>query len=501
MSSSSTPSSSKTSNDDDVNNDVGGILLSLPQCDMERPDSDIKNNNNNNNNNSMNNNETNKKSMKTTTKKTDLVLFQLPSNSGSSNTNIVNDLWEGRCQIYANNSSACIVTPSTSLQLVTVGSSNAMVLWEKGAKKDNEEEGKESPMKRLKKSGEGQDNTTTTTTTTTTSNKNITNCRLVQPGGSGSSFLVGQSNELDPNELSRFFTTTSKTSSGVSTSTSTSELCNLFQVAPGQIRYAMLYVPTVVSYYNNNNEDEDEDTIEYWQLVPEEEVLFGQQALVETLCEEDDVDDDDNEMTIDDMTIKVSQRLLPLLMDMGTDNTKSNNDDNINNNINNNKEKRSLAIARKTLLLASSSLSSHTTTSKKNNRPQKQKYKPNTSKIAFYVLRDLFMKYPSYAWPDLVDKWSTRLPIGEQYERITSTTEWIEDTKVCGGLIPNQLTFSPSPSSSSSDNNNDESDNKNKNNNNNNNSSNSNSNSSKGVIRLVNPHSVLIWMGDDIKNK
>jgi hypothetical protein len=487
----SSTSASSSKNNDDVN-DVGGILLSLPQCDMERPDSDNKNN-------KMNVGETNKKSMKTTTKKIDLVLFQLPSSS----TGTVNDLWEGRCQIYANNSSACLVTPSTSLQLVTVGSSNAMVLWEKGndqnnnnkkKKNRNDEEGEESPMKRLKKSAERQDNgndNTTTTTTTTTSN-NITNCRLVQPGGSGSSFLVGQSNELDPNELSRFFTTVEKNStrktSAASTTISTSELCNLFQVAPGQIRYAMLYVPTVVSYYNNENKDEHEDDegmIEYWQLVPEEEVLFGQQALVETLCEEDD--DHDNEMTIEAMTTKVSQRLLPLLMDMKTNGTKGNNDDN-NSSINNNKEKRSLAIARKTLLLASSSLLEHT---KKN-----RKYKPNTSKIAFYVLRDLFMKYPSYAWSDLVDKWSTRLPIGEQYERITSTTEWIEDTKVCG-LIPNQLTFSPS--SSSSDNNIDETDTNN--NNNNNNNSSSSSNSGKGVIRLVNPHSVLIWMGDDKKNK
>ena len=112
------------------------------------------------------------------------------------------------------------------------------------------------------------------------------------------------------------------------------------------------------------------------------------------------------------------------------------------------------------------------------------------------------MNYPSYAWSDLVDRWSTRLPIGEQYERITSTTEWIEDTKVCG-LIPNQLTFTPSSSSSSDNNNIDESNTNNNNSNSNNINSNSSNNStnSKGVLRLVNPHSVLIWMGDDKKKK
>jgi len=96
------------------------------------------------------------------------------------------------------------------------------------------------------------------------------------------------------------------------------------------------------------------------------------------------------------------------------------------------------------------------------------------------VLRDLFMKYPSYAWSDLIEKWSTRLPIGEQYERITSTTEWIQDKNI--GLIPNQLTFALLS--------NDDEDNK---------SDNNNNSSSKGVIRLVDPHSVLIWMDD--KNK
>lgn len=91
------------------------------------------------------------------------------------------------------------------------------------------------------------------------------------------------------------------------------------------------------------------------------------------------------------------------------------------------------------------------------------------------------MKYPSYAWSDLVEKWSARLPLGEQYERITSTTEWIEDKIV--GLIPNQLIFSSSSSSVL------------KNDDNVNDKESETNNNTKGVIQLVNPHSVLIWIG------
>lgn len=473
-------STSSKKNDDDGGG--GGILLSLPRCDMERPDSGLGNTDNKR----FNDIET-KISIKTTAKKADLVLFQLPKsnseNDGNISSKIVDDLWEGRCQIFANNRSASIVTPSTSLQLITVGSSNTMILWKKEEKKNKKTDngrGEESPMKRLKKGEHDDDNNdddVNNDNDTSTNSTIIKNCRLVQPGGSGSSFLVGQSNKLNPNELSRFFIETANSSSN-SILTSTSELCNLFQVSPTQLRYAMLRIPAVVSSVHNDDDNDDDDKEEYWELVPEEEVLFGQQALVETLCEEDDDEDADEspslKMTIKTMIDEVSQRLLPLLME--NDNTKRYNGDDNNKNINNSKERRSLAIARKTLLLASSSLSS----SSKKTDCHRRRFKPDTSKIAFYVLRDLFMKYPSYAWSDLIEKWSTRLPIGEQYERITSTTEWIQDKNI--GLIPNQLTFALLS--------NDDEDNK---------SDNNNNSSSKGVIRLVDPHSVLIWMDD--KNK
>jgi len=163
-----------------------------------------------------------------------------------------------------------------------------------------------------------------------------------------------------------------------------------------------------------------------------------------------------------------------------------------------NKEQRSLAIARKTVLLASSS--SYAKNNKLNDF--NRRFRPDASRIAFYVLRDLFLKYPSYAWSDLSELWSTRLPVGERYEKITSTTEWIEDEKMGGhgGLVPNQLTFSSASGTAGV-----VGDSNGSNNNNNNNDEITASKSkkgdddfgnNKGVLSLVNPHAVLIWRGN-----
>jgi hypothetical protein len=464
------------------------ILLSLPQCDMERPDSGgskigsavgVGNSTNKN------------KSVKTTAKRADLVLFELPKfEKGTSRK----DLLAGRCKILGNGRCASLVTPSTSLQLVTVGSSNALVVWNKDnasngtndtnyASSDHDNPGKESPTKRRKFAS--------------TTPATVTPCRLIQPGGSGSSFLVGQPRDFDPMELSHFFATLQLPSSDgdatVTNSISTHELCKLFQVAPKQIWDAMLWIPSVVSY-----EDVNSNGKEMWMSVPEEEVLFGQRALVETLCEEDDVSkydegDDKNlgDETIESMAVKVRRRLLPLLLETTSSDTRNGVSD---------KESRSLAIARKTVLLSSSS-SYSTKIKNKQLNDVSSTFRPDASRIAFYALRDLFLKYPSYAWSDLSAQWSTRVPLGERYERITSTTEWIEDEKMGGhgGLVPDQLVFSSSSpafggkggigenNSSSSNITNDE------NHPDNGKTKKNDFFNSKAVLSLVDPQTVLAW--------
>jgi len=488
----------------DRREDTRGILLSLPQCDMERPDSGV--NKTGRNGIGIGNK---KKSMKTTAKRADLVLFELPQ---TKKGNLRKDLLEGRCKILANGQFASLVTPSTSLQLVTVGTSNALVVWKKDntidgnndtnhAPSDRADTGEESPMKRRR--------------IATAISSTVAPCRLIQPGGRGCSFLVGQPHDLDPKELSHFFakqhvTTPSITHDNAATtvSVSTSELCNLFQVAPNQIWKAMLWIPSVVSKNEDtkSNGKEGKEKEETWQLVPEEEVLFGQRVLVETLCEDDDnfgnhyddcdgkkLGDESTIVTMETMSVKVSRRLLPLLMETSSS---------ITGNSGSDKEHRCLAIARKTVLLASSSSYSTKTKNKLNdfNRP----FRPDASRIAFYALRDLFLKYPSYAWSDLSEKWSTRLPLGERYERITSTTEWIEDEKIDGHgrLVPNQLIFSSSApalvgggvigDSNNSSSNNSSNDEKNLDNSK---SKKNDFGNSKAVLSLVDPQAVLIWRG------
>ena len=71
---------STTSND--KKDDVGDILLSLPQCDMERPDGDANNSGSTGTGTGTGIVNTKiKKSMKTTAKRADFVLFQLPKNN------------------------------------------------------------------------------------------------------------------------------------------------------------------------------------------------------------------------------------------------------------------------------------------------------------------------------------------------------------------------------------------------------------------------------------
>lgn len=467
----------------DANNDnteeIRATLLCLPQCDVERPANGVsqtgstgigvgniigKGNDRNKNN-----------SMKTTTKRADLVLFEMPK---CKKGDYRKDLLEGRCKILANGQYASLVTPSTSLKLVTVGTSNALIVWNK----DDVNPGEEHLKKRRK-----TDTTIKTTTTTM-----VGPSRLIQPGGSGSSFLVGQPRDLDPMELSQFF---EKRQAGrpdgdatTIASISTKELCNKFQVAPNEIWEAMLWIPSVVSNYEDINSisKEGKEREESWQLVPEEDVLFGQRALLETLCEDDD---ESTTTTVETMAVKVSRRLLPLLLDRGAPET---------GNSNAEKEDRCLAIARKTVLLSSSSSYSTKTEKKLNdfNRP----FEPDASRIAFYALRDLFLKCPTYSWSDLSNQWSTRLPLGEKYESITSTTEWIEDEKIGGhgGLVPNQLVFSSSAPSlvgrgGSGDGNYSSKDDVK-----NHDSSTSKLNdvgNCKSFLSLVDPQAVLVWMG------
>mmetsp|Transcript_39327 Transcript_39327/g.95121 ORF Transcript_39327/g.95121 Transcript_39327/m.95121 type:complete len:286 (-) Transcript_39327:123-980(-) len=221
----------------------------------------------------------------------------------------------------------------------------------------------------------------------------------------------------------------------------------------------------------------------YWQLVPEEEVLYGQKALVQMLVEGDGDDDDDdmegkhdNEKSLveklDILTDKVSERLLPILLEHESEQAQQQqaDDPSSSSSWSSSRTERSKAIARKTILLAETKTQkgkirhpnhcrlgggAESSGGGESSTLLRSNIRIDPNIIAFYVLRDLFMEQPSYNVSEMLTKWSTRLPFGEKYDRIvpddssttatattatmnTVTTEWLKDRKI----IPNQLTIS-----------------------------------------------------------
>jgi Sister chromatid cohesion protein Dcc1 len=394
-----------------------GILLSLPQSDL--PNKPTKPST----------------SSITATKKADLVLFQLPTSE-----QFQKDLYEGNCQILANSKSASLVSSTTSYKLVTVGTSNTLVVWKDGKKpkknkiEDDDDPSLSTPTKRIKPTSL------------------VTSCRLIQPGGSGASFLVGQQQNVNPNDLCRWFEQRRQQHNGTAGGmVATSTLCNLFQASKVEILSALSKVAIIVAIQQSSEE-------QYWQLVPDEEVMLGQRALTELLVEETMLEDYNTALRLEDVANGISERLLQLLWDQDTK---------VDAHLGTNEE-RSLAIARKTAFLAQTNQSKRSYSSKMVHLdPDKVWYQNvtnlwyddmlqcfnssffimlcvyvcgccwflfSTTKVAFYVLRDLFLQCPNYVISDLVQKWEARLPMGEIFEKCM-TLEWLQEC----GLVPDQL--------------------------------------------------------------
>jgi hypothetical protein len=145
---------------------------------------------------------------------------------------------------------------------------------------------------------------------------------------------------------------------------STSTLSNHFQTSSLHIRQALSQIANVVVVSTTPatataavaavaEEEEHVHNDEVWQLVAEEEILYGQKALVQLLCEEQDAIIEN--MPLQEMAQSISERLLPLLMEQhppppppppSTANTSPA----ISNS--NTTEQRSLAIAEKTIWMA-----------------------------------------------------------------------------------------------------------------------------------------------------
>jgi hypothetical protein len=414
----------------------------------------------------------------------DLVLFQVPS--------CMDEMLAGKCQILANHESASLVSPTQSIQLVTVGTSNSLVVW--------------------KRQSRHQEQKNTAVTTTTSNNydkeenkannedevasskraKTVTSCRLIQPGGSGASFLVGQTNPLRHDELLHFFAPNGgiggasfsplhrsqqhhqiSNNNKVIRRYSTSTLSNLFQCSDVEMEEALSQIPTIVAFGldgQDRSTNSPSPSTTYWQVVPDEEVLSGQQALVQMLVEEDDNDEERDEVEmdvitkLDQLTNKVSERLLPILLEHESEEQGENSHDDEALSGNrasasaSSRTERSKAIARKTILLAEKTTSNtgkkrHPNHCRISNNSKSIRVDPSI--IVFYVLRDMFISQPSYEVSDFIKTWTARLPFGDDFERIvmsddvdnhhgfgdnnlginTVTMEWLKDHKI----IPDQL--------------------------------------------------------------
>jgi hypothetical protein len=289
-----------------VSDDSGnsGILLSLPQSDL--PNKSAKSS----------------PSSNVIPKTADLVLFQLPTSE-----QFQQDLYEGKCQILANNKSASLVSPISSYKLVTVGTSNTLVVWEDDKKQkekcqkhlEDVEPSSSPPTKRIKPTS------------------SVTSCRLIQPGGSGASFLVGQACAVNPSDLSQWFEQRRQQHDGTGPDimVATSILCNLFQASKVEVLSALSQIAIIVAIQRGGDE-------QYWQLVSEEEVMLGQRALAELLVEETMLEDYNTALRLEDVAKGISERLVQLLWDQ---------DSQVDAQLGTNEE-RSLAIARKTAFLA-----------------------------------------------------------------------------------------------------------------------------------------------------
>lgn len=343
---------------------VDGLLLSLPQSDL--PIKSIHSSKGSFGSAAGIDNHISS-SATTTTKKADLVLFQLPSLSNNNDKQFQQDFLHGNCHIVASNQSASLVAPLSSYKLVTIGTSNSLVVW-----KDDNAASKKSSKKSNSSDDDDDDSTTMSsppawkrpkTTTTCTTLLPVTSCRLIQPGGSGSSFLVGQPHSVEPSDVLQWFeqqrqrrqqqqtkknSTTTTTASTTSMGVSTKTLANLFQASPVELQVALSQIANIVAVQQQQQPTEVEQLEQYWQLITDENVLLGQRALTEYVVEESAtvVQDMNYYLRLDDVVKGVAERLVQLMWPDDDDDHHGDGDDVYS------REDFALAIARKTAFLA-----------------------------------------------------------------------------------------------------------------------------------------------------
>jgi hypothetical protein len=294
--------------------DAEGQLLFLPQSDLKR------------------------------STRPNLVLMALPSSSASR---LQQAFQEGDCKLVTNSKSSALVLPETSYDLTTIGTSNTLVVYPKTTSIE-EAASPNNPMKRIK-----LDN-----------NKNRQACRLIQPGGSGSSFLSLQPKKslTDPiRSLLQDETTKYKES----------DLALELQCSLVEIENALETLPCITV------------DVGHVQLLTEEQLWQAKRSMVETLCEEPDAEDE--QVPPEEFHDLVEKRIAP-----------PNDEDGASDNW-------ASAVASKIVILACAP-----TSASSSSRRHFDKHK-----IALWALQELVLTSRRSTWPldELLSTWQTRLPL------------------------------------------------------------------------------------------
>ena len=202
-----------------------------------------------------------------TNKKGNFVLVQLPD---------MERLWTKQepqdkesSYLLASNQSSAVVVGDKSFSICTVGSSNTFILVPPSpsdASNDADDADKE----------DANDNNHNTINTATSNNKRskpnppIRPTRLVKPGGSGAFFLeaTDHHHKLNSDQI-RALLLQQENQQGLSVT----ELSHRLQYAPAEIEKVLKTMPVVC---NGNKK---------YSLLPEDVLLQGQRAVLETLCE------------------------------------------------------------------------------------------------------------------------------------------------------------------------------------------------------------------------
>jgi hypothetical protein len=263
-----------------------------------------------------------------------------------SSDHVKKALIDGECKLMTNSKSSALVLPTTSYSLTTIGTSNSLVVFPQQATSTSglPDDGdiSESPPKRTKLSK---------------SNYEIQTCRLIQPGGSGASFLSLQRKMISAEAIRSLL----QDSVSKKESFAPSDLAQKFQCSSPEVYQALESLPCVIL-----------SSKEIIYLLDEEHILQAKRSLVETLCEEKE---GENESL-------PAEELVPLIEKRVTPNEELS------------ESNWSMEVARKILKLAC-----------KNARLNKQK-------IAFWALQDLVLtKKPTWPLKELLSTWQSRLPL------------------------------------------------------------------------------------------